>query len=62
MCKKDSLKEVIDMRYLKTNNLNWGKLCKGEIQVKQLEININDVDKGIEQKDKLIQRKINIKE
>lgn len=50
------------MRYLKTNNLNWGKLCKGEIQVKQLEININDVDKGIEQKDKLIQRKINIKE
>lgn len=29
------------MRYLKTNNRNWRKLCKGEIQVEQLKIDIN---------------------
>lgn len=30
------------MRYLKTNNSNWKRLCKGEIQAKQLEINFNE--------------------
>jgi hypothetical protein len=29
------------MRYLKTNNRNWRKLCKGEIQAEQLQIDIN---------------------
>lgn len=29
------------MGYLKTNNRNWRKLCKGEIQVEQLQIDIN---------------------
>ncbi|NRT76326.1 hypothetical protein [Clostridium beijerinckii] len=29
------------MRYLKTNNRNWRKLCKGEIRVEQLQIEIN---------------------
>jgi len=57
MCEKDILKEVINMGYLKTNNSNWKKLCIGEIQVKQLEINLNEVDRYIEHKDKLISRK-----
>ncbi|MCE5221871.1 MAG: hypothetical protein LLF98_11590 [Clostridium sp.] len=30
------------MRFLKTNNKNWTRLCKGEIQAKQLEINFNE--------------------
>lgn len=30
------------MRYLKTNKSNWRKLCKGEIQAEQLEINIKE--------------------
>lgn len=30
------------MRYLKTNNNNWRKLCKGQVQAKQLEINFNE--------------------
>jgi len=30
------------MRYLKTNNSNWRKLCKGEVQAKQLEINFKE--------------------
>lgn len=30
------------MGFLKMNNGNWRKLCKGEIQAKQLEINIKE--------------------
>lgn len=32
------------MRFLKTNNKNWIKLCKKEIKAKQLEINIKEKD------------------
>lgn len=30
------------MRYLKTNNRNWRKLCKGEVQAEQQKINIEE--------------------
>jgi hypothetical protein len=30
------------MRYLKTNNNNWRKLCKGEVKAEQLQINIKE--------------------
>ena len=30
------------MRYLKTNNSNWKKLCKGELEAKQIKINIKN--------------------
>lgn len=30
------------MGYLKTNNNNWRKLCKGAVQAEQLEINIKE--------------------
>jgi hypothetical protein len=30
------------MRFLKTNNKNWKRLCIGEVQAKQLEINFNE--------------------
>lgn len=33
------------MRYLKTNNNNWRKLCKGEVKAKQLEINFKECDR-----------------
>ena len=31
------------MRFLKTNNQNWKRLCKGEVQAKQLEIKFKEV-------------------
>lgn len=30
-------------KYLVLNNKNWKRLCKGELQVKQLEINLKEV-------------------
>lgn len=30
------------MRFLKMNTRNWRKLCKGQVQAKQLEINIKE--------------------
>lgn len=35
------------MRYLKTNNNNWRKLCKGEVKAEQLEINIKECSKNM---------------
>lgn len=32
------------MRFLKMNNKNWIRLCKGEVQAQQLEIDFKEVD------------------
>lgn len=39
------------MRFLKTNNSNWRKLCKGEVQAKQLEIYIKENKRTMNEKD-----------
>lgn len=38
------------MRFLKTNNKNWRKLCKGELKSKQLEINFKKNNTEIKNK------------
>lgn len=32
------------MRFLKLNNKNWTRLCKGEVQAQQLKIDFKEVD------------------
>ena len=39
------------MRYLKTNNSNWKRLCKGEVQAKQLEISLKEVCRNMTKED-----------
>jgi len=39
------------MRLLKTNNKNWKRLCKGEVQAKQLEINFKECDGNMTKED-----------
>ena len=35
------------MGFLNMNNINWRKLCKGEIGAKQLEINLKNSEAGV---------------
>lgn len=35
------------MRFLKMNNKNWKRLCKGEVQAQQLEIDFKEFDGGM---------------
>lgn len=39
------------MRFIKTNNRNWKRLCKGEVQAKQLEINFKEVNGNMNKED-----------
>ncbi|MDR3598425.1 hypothetical protein [Clostridium sp.] len=39
------------MRFLKMNNKNWKRLCKGEVQAKQVEINFKEVDGNMTKED-----------
>lgn len=39
------------MRFLKTNNKNWKRLCKGEVQAKQLEINLKEAVEDMTKED-----------
>ena len=39
------------MRFLKTNNKNWKRLCKGELQAKQLEIIFKEVGENMTKED-----------
>lgn len=39
------------MRFLKMNNKNWKRLCKGEVQAKQLEINFKEVNGNMNKED-----------
>ena len=39
------------MRFLKMNDRNWKRLCKGEVQVKQLEINFEEVTGNMTKED-----------